>query len=176
MSEHINGWLVAYHDGELGERRSKKVEAHLETCQTCREELEKLNSLKLLLQENPEADDLTSPDRFVAQVGLQLKPRPSWSAFQRTLSTMWLLVPVGMLCIWAFAQTLFSMVGWTEFVLDTGLLNDITSILTPNTNMGLSSSFFLQIGVSIIIGLISLSWLASWWISQIGDKSQEVTE
>ncbi len=38
--------LMAYLDGELGETERLEFTAHLETCEACREELEKLETLK----------------------------------------------------------------------------------------------------------------------------------
>jgi predicted anti-sigma-YlaC factor YlaD len=176
MSEHINGWLVAYHDGELGERRSKKVAAHLENCEVCREELEKLSSLRLLLQENPEASDLMSLDRFVAQVGLRLQHRPTRTTFQRTLAALWILIPAGMLGIWAFAQALSSAVSLMEVALDLGLWGDLAGVFAATSQNTLLGSFSWKLGVSIVIGLISLSWLASWWISQQANQARKATE
>lgn len=176
MSEHINGWLVAYHDGELGERRSKKVEAHLKNCEACREELAKLNSLRSLLQENPEASDLMALDRFVAQVGLRLQHRPSRTPFQRTLATLWILIPVGLLGIWAFIQALTYEVNLMEFALDIGLWRDLTVAFSSTSQNTLLSSFSWKIGVTMGIGLISLSWLASWWISQQTKRPKNATE
>jgi predicted anti-sigma-YlaC factor YlaD len=176
MSEHINGWLVAYHDGELGERRSKKVEAHLEGCEVCREELEKLGTLRMVLQENPEASDILSQDRFVAQVGLRLQHRPSRTAFQRTLMTMWTLIPVGILGVWAFAQALFTAVRLMGLALDFGMWSELAVLFSSTSQTTLLGSYFWCFRFSIVIGFISLSWLASWWISQQGDKPKSVTE
>ena len=70
MNEHVNGWLAAYFDGELGERRSQIVRAHLEECPSCREELAALSSLRLLLGEKPEARHLLPAKQFAGQVAL----------------------------------------------------------------------------------------------------------
>jgi len=44
MKEHVETWLAAYHDGELGERRRRLVEAHLAECGSCRAELDALRA------------------------------------------------------------------------------------------------------------------------------------
>jgi predicted anti-sigma-YlaC factor YlaD len=176
MSEHINGWLTAYFDGQLGERRIQKVEAHLRECEECRQELERLTSLRNLLQENPEASDLTAPERFAAQVGLRLQPRPTRPPLQRALSAAWISVPVLMLLIWAFTQTLFTLTGLTELALDIGLLNNVAKFFPPTTHSSLLDGIPWHVGILLATGLISLSWLASWWISQQGKLQQKKTE
>jgi len=176
MSEHINGWLVAYFDGQLGERRTKKVEDHLNVCEACREELEKLSNLRGLLQENPEASVLTSPNRFVAQVGLRLQPRPAKTGLQQTLSTMWISVPVVLLGVWAFAKTLVTLTGLTDLAFSVGLWSDFASAFSPTPPSSMLGQLPWQVWLSILTGLIALSWLASWWISQSGEKSQKRTE
>jgi predicted anti-sigma-YlaC factor YlaD len=176
MSEHINGWLAAYFDSQLGERRTQKVEVHLKDCKECRQELERLSGLRGLLQENPEASDLMSADRFVAQVGLRLQPRPTRTRTQRALSAMWISIPIVMLGIWAFSLTLTTLTGLAEFAIDAGLWNSLGDIFSPTSQTGFLSSINWRIGVSLVTGLISLSWLASWWISQQDNRTQKRTE
>ena len=172
MSDHINGWLHAFHDGELGRRRSEKVRAHLEDCEACREELEKLSSLRLLLQENPEASDLMPLDQFVAQVGLRLPHRAPRSAFQRSLLALWTMIPVILLGVWAFAQALVTVAR----ALDIGLWSELVQGFSFTSQSNLVGVISLQFGFMIVTGLISLSWLASWWIKQQGNPLQRATE
>jgi predicted anti-sigma-YlaC factor YlaD len=176
MSEHINGWLIAYFDGQLGERRTKKVEAHLKDCEECRQELERLSSLRGLLQENPGASDLMPADRFVAQVGLRLQPRPTQTITQRALSAMWISIPIVMLGIWAFSQTLTTLTGLAVLAIDAGLWNNFSNTFSPTLQTSLLSSINWRIWASLMTGLISLSWLASWWISQQNSRVQKRTE
>jgi len=176
MSEHINGWLTAYFDGQLGERRTQKVEAHLRECEECRQELGMLTSLRNILQESPEASDLTAPERFVAQVGLRLQPRPARPPLQRALSVAWISVPVLMLAIWAFTQTLFTLTGLTELAFDIGLLNSAAKVFPATSQPSMLDGIPWHVGILLVIGLISLSWLASWWISQQGKLHQNKTE
>lgn len=176
MSEHINGWLTAYFDGQLGEHRTRKVEAHLSECEECRQELERLASLRNILQKLPEASDLTAPERFVAQVGLRLQPRPTRPPLQRALSALWVSVPVIMLGIWAFSQTLFTLTGLTEWAFEAGLWGDIARLFSPAPASSPLGIIPWQIGISLVIGLISLSWLAGWWISQQEKLRQKKTE
>lgn len=176
MSEHINGWLVAYFDGQLGERRTKKVEAHLKDCEECHRELERLSSLRGLLRENPGASGLMPSDRFVAQVGLRLQPRPTRTRTHRALSALWVSIPIVMLGIWAFSLTLTTLTGLAEFVINAGLWNSLGNAFSQTSQTGLLSTINWRIGVSLLTGLISLSWLASWWISQQDSQVQKRTE
>jgi len=193
MTEHVRAWLGAYHDGELRGRRLRQVEAHLAQCATCREDLERLQALAALLQESPAAENLMPPERFVAQVGLQLPRRPERSARQRALETGWRLVPLGLLGTWAFVQAVFAVAGGVLVALRMGLGGDVVAGLLPASQQGLSlSEIFSLSGASlgdvgrimlqllgnggplgwgvtlnlvslVVIGLLYWSWLASWW-------------
>jgi hypothetical protein len=193
MTEHVTAWLGAYHDGELQGLRLRQVEAHLAHCATCRADLERLQALTALLQESPVAEDLTPPDRFVAQVRLRLPRRPERPAWQRILETGWQLVPVGLLGAWAFVQTAFIVAGGVLVALRMGLGEDVAAGLLPAaqqepwlteafnlSSAGLNdvSRMMLQLlsnggplgwGVTlnlvslVVISLLYWSWLASWW-------------
>jgi anti-sigma factor RsiW len=193
MTQHMTDWLGPYYDGQLGGRRLRQVEAHLAHCATCRAELESLRALAVLLQEGPAAENLTSPERFVAQVGLRLPRRPERPAWQRALETGWRLVPLGLLGAWAFVQTVFVVAGVVLAALRMGLGGDVAAGLLPAAQQGLGlASIFslsgaglkdvsramlrllgnggplgwgvtLNLVLSVVIGLLYWSWLASWW-------------
>jgi anti-sigma factor RsiW len=93
---HVDHLLTAYHDGELPVRLRRQVEAHIEACAACRDELAALERLSALLHEDLLPDAFTSAGTFQAQVGLRLRRRaqsragyPSWT---------WHLVPLALLC------------------------------------------------------------------------------
>ena len=193
MTEHVTAWLGAYHDGELRGLRLRQVETHLAHCETCRTELEALQALTALLQESPVAEVIRSPDRFVAQVGLRLPRRPIQPAWQRTLEAGWRLAPVGLLGAWAFGQAVFFVAGIVTGALRMGLGGDVVAGLLPVSqpglwlaealslsNVGLSDAsrimlrmlsdggplgwgVTLHLALSVVIGLLYCSWLASWW-------------
>jgi len=193
MTEHVTTWLGAYHDGELRGLRLRQVEAHLAHCATCRADLERLQALAALLQESPVAENLTPPERFVAQMGLRLPRRPERSAWQRTLEIGWQLAPLGLLGAWVFVQAVFTMAGAVLVALQMGLGGDMVAGLLPASQQGpllseifglsgaslgdvgrimlqlLSSGGPLGWGVTlnlvslVVIGLLYWSWLASWW-------------
>ena len=193
MTKHVTAWLGAYHDGELRGRRLRQVEAHLAHCTMCRADLESLWALAALLQESPAAENLTPPESFVAQVGLQLPRRPERPAWQRVLETGWRLVPVGLLGAYVFVQTVFVVAGVVLGALQMGLGEDVAAGLLPAAQQEpwltevfnlsgaglndvgrivlqlLSNGGPLSWGVTlnlvslVVIGLLYWSWLASWW-------------
>jgi anti-sigma factor RsiW len=188
MNQHVTNWLEAYHDGELRGLRLRQVEAHLAECAVCRAELECLQSLSTLLQESPAAERLTSPDRFVAQVGLRLARRPEQSVRHRVLETGWRLVPAGLLGAWAFVQAVFTVAGGVFAALSLGG-GAVTSALPAWSGSWLTQALAwtgvhlsgaerivlqllstlgwlmaLNVVLLIGIGLLYWSWLASWWV------------
>ena len=193
MTEHVTTWLGAYHDGELRGLRLRQVEAHLVQCATCRADLERLRALAALLQESPAAENLTPPERFVAQVGLRLPRRPERPAWQRALEIGWQLAPLGLLGAWVFVQAVFTMAGAVLIALRMGLGGDVVAGLLPASQQGPSLSeifslsgaslgdvgqivlqllsiraplgwgFTLNLVSLVVIGLLYWSWLASWW-------------
>ena len=114
MSQHITEWLAAYYDGELYGGRLQKVEQHLHTCKACQLELEQLKGLSALLKESPLMMTRTSADQFTAQVGLRLSrstPEPFAPAWQKAAKMGWLAIPLVIIVVWAFSQTILSTIG-----------------------------------------------------------------
>ncbi len=193
MIEHVTTWLGAYHDGELKGLRLRQVETHLTDCAMCRAELEQLQALTMLLQASPIAKGLTPPERFVAQVGLQLPRRPTQPIWKRTLEFGWRLAPVGLLGAWVFVQAAFLVTRVVMGALRMGLGGEMAAGLLPTSQPGFSlaelfgsssaslgdvGKFIIQLlngrgllgwGVTlnlaalVVIGLLYWSWLASWW-------------
>jgi len=58
-------WLSAYHDGELSPERRRKLEQHLEDCQPCAAELERLRTLSGLLNQ---AEAPAMPEGMLARL------------------------------------------------------------------------------------------------------------
>lgn len=197
MTEHITQWLEAYYDGELISRHTQQVETHLQTCETCQAEFENLGVLTTLLQEFPEAQNLTPAGTFAAQVGLRLPRKPGENRWQKTFRTGWQWAPVGLLATWVFLQTAFIVSGLLTRVLPfiTGteqfvnfLQSDTQGALRIEDIPNLTSAGFAEIGqfgleilrgggplgwgvtlnliLTSILGLLYLSWLASWWIQK----------
>jgi H+/Cl- antiporter ClcA len=85
---------------------------------------------------------------------------------------MWISIPIVMLGIWAFSLTLTTLTGLAEFAIDAGLWNSLGNAFSQTSQTGLLSTNNWRIWVSLLTGLISLSWLASWWISQQDSRAQ----
>jgi anti-sigma factor RsiW len=196
MNQHVMGWLGAYHDGELEESRRRQVEAHLQSCESCRAELNRLRALARLLQASPLPEGLTPPERFVSQVRLQLQPRPAQPAWQPVLEMGWRLAPLGLLGAWGFAQAVFLVSAAVLVALGAGLDGNLAMQWLPSAQdlwavqiltlpiSGLETgigeavlqflgdgwlsmwSFALETSLLVVIGLLYWSWLASWWVRQ----------
>ena len=104
MTDDVRPLLGAYHDGELGESQSRRVEAHLRRCQACRDELAILRRLSAVIATSPPAPTLTPPERFASRVALCLPRRLERPAWQRLLRAAWWSVPVLLLLGWAELQ------------------------------------------------------------------------
>jgi len=63
MAEHVKDWLGAYLDGELQGNRLQAVEAHLQTCKACRDELQGLRGLAEMFHEDKSNDIFTPAER-----------------------------------------------------------------------------------------------------------------
>jgi hypothetical protein len=190
MNQHVDAWLAAYHDGELEGYRLRQVEAHLAVCETCRAELEGLRRLSALLHESPAAGGLLPPDRFAAQVGLRLPPRPEQTFEQRALGTAWRLLPVGLFGTWVFLQAVFIVTA--VLLAGLSLAGGHTADLLPGSGGGfwpgglpglvrlgdfglvawrmlsgeslLTWRLPLSMTPQLVIALMYCSWLASWWV------------
>lgn len=140
---HAHVKLQAYHDRELGTAQAQRVEAHLATCPTCRDELAALRALSSLLQTAPPAPRRVSNDQFAAQVALKLPRRCARTPAQQVLLTGWWLTPALVVSVWLFIQT--------------------TALLTN----GIAALLTLGIGAETIGAVISASRSGSWWTSEI---------
>ena len=176
MNEHVNGWLTAYFDGELGERHSQKVQTHLKECAGCREELASLTSMRHLLSDHPEASDLMPAKQFVSQVALQLMRRPTRPLARRAITVVWGSIPVVLLTIWVFIQTWSILTSMGGIAVDLGLWSNLPSGLSLTSSSSPANALLWNLGLSMLIGLAFLSWLASWWIRQQGSTARQATE
>ena len=184
MNSHVTEWLAAFHDGELSGRRLAYVEAHLEKCEVCQTELEKLGSLSALLGDVPEAAMSISADRFAAQVGLQLTRRPqldvepaSRPGWAWTALPVLLLIGIALLQVvqWvARSLSLAQVFGYGE-----AAVSQLTSSTPQTTGMFAEiSSELIRFGVpfspQILLGLILpailavgyMVWLIIWGLNQ----------
>ncbi len=197
-------WLAAYHDGELNERQAHLLEAHLQTCAQCQRARAELQSLTALLAEVPLPDPQTAPETFVTQVGLRMPRRPVQSEWQRALRAAWHWAPAGLLGAWAFLQAAFFVTSLVLILVAylpgaealARWLPQGSSFFGQAASLGSASpleigSFGLEVlrggGIlgwgltldlllSALLGLIALSWLASWWIQKSNGQFNPIEE
>lgn len=173
MSNHIkDAWIEAYFDDELSNGRLQLAEKHLAKCEVCRTRLESLSALSAILQESPGAEKLSSPARFVSQVGLRLRDRPSRPTWQRVLTTAWQIFPVGLIGTWAFAQSVFLLSGLVFAIGWLGIGGETVSSFAGLTTSSFRQSILLNISLTALTGIFALSWLASWWVSRSNGEKQ----
>lgn len=193
MREHATHLLGAYVDGELRGSRLRWVESHLQKCVACQKEVDALLALRQVLQESPAMETITSPDRFVAQVGLKLPRRQERPPAQRALDLSWRMVPAGLLLSWSFVQAVFLTVGLVQAAVRLGFGGEVGKLLFPAGTSGISFPevarlsqaslaeavqmltdlvqsgggsawvLLLYVTFTVVVGLLYWSWLASWW-------------
>jgi hypothetical protein len=191
MNEHVDLWLSAYHDGELSPRWAQQVEKHLAACQNCRRPLAQLRNLSVLLGENLLPEGLMPADVFAARVAMRLPRTIPETLWAQALKVGWQAAPFGVLAVWAFVQTVFLVAGLLVLALntlpgggqvavllgfeatgarfdlfaglgDSGLLGYLGQMFGDGGPLGWAVS--LNLSLTILIGLLYWSWLASWWI------------
>ena len=167
MTSHVLEWLGAYYDGELNSGRRRQVEDHLQDCPTCREELESLNELSSLLKADSPSPR-TSPQRFVAQVQLQL-PRQSARSARRNTDQLprWVLgAPLVLIGIWAFLQSalwMTSLILAADWALGPRAMFFGNWIATEGWLESMGSLFLLNAGLLIGTAVLWATWMAFWW-------------
>jgi anti-sigma factor RsiW len=186
---HVSEQLGAYLDGELSPGGARRLAAHLDQCPACRAELAQLRALSRVLREEPPTVAPPAPDRFAAQVTLRLARRPRRSLRRRTLRLGWRLAPLGLLSAWAFVQATLIVAGAVSLVATVAPAAWTTALprrpfwlqellTTPRAGLREGGRIVARVvgqggplgwGVTLPwlalmgLGLLYLSWLASWW-------------
>ena len=198
MTEHVLEWLNAYLDGELGGRRLRQVEAHLDGCAGCRAELASLSALSTLLRKTPPPVQFTPPERFATRLALRLPRNPQPAPRNRAVGLAGWLVPAGLLLAWIFVQSVFLVSTLVTAADGAGLLPAETALLegTPQhsllfgaplelfgSQLGEGSRATLNlldevslVGSSLVtgllwqagIGLLYIGWLVLWFVRDQG--------
>jgi len=187
MSDHVLELLNAYIDGELRGGQLRKVEAHLDECQSCLEEYYSLQALSATLLAAP-VPDFPAPERFAAEVALRLPRTPVKPMRSRALDIGWWLAPVGLIITWIFVSTTILVSNVVTAAGDFGLLDSASAWLVAGSSGANYSAFLGQFGLltgnslewaemteaftrtnvsqifwQVSIALLYLSWLAIWW-------------
>lgn len=187
MSDHILESLGAYIDGELQGAQLRKVEAHLDECQSCLEEYYALQALSTTLHTAP-VPDLPLPERFAADVALRLPRAPVKPVRAKALEVGWWLVPVGLVVVWIFVSTTILVSNVITAAGGFGLLDSTSAWLIAGSPGAEYSAFLGQFGLleggnlewftfsesfsrtivtsifwQVSIAMLYLSWFAIWW-------------
>ena len=212
MCEDMHALLNAYLDGELHGQRRLEVEKHLVSCAACRNALQELHAISDLLRAAP-APAFLPTERFVAQLILRLNAQDAALQLPRralrdrpSKPAAWAgwLVPTGLLGVWFFLRTIFTLTTAISAADTTGLLGQanawftggqpqevwfvaITSLFGSQMSAAQQStlSLFNQVSVfggdlysgflwQAMVGLLYWGWLAVWW-SRRGPRPVKVT-
>ncbi len=133
MAEHVKDWLGAYLDGELQGNRLQAVEAHLQTCKACRDELQGLRGLAEMFHEDKSNDIFMPAERFAANLTLQLPRFPEHPQPRKNGPSAWWLFPAGATAAWIFLQTLLLIGGMASLLDQAGLLKNVATWLPEGT-------------------------------------------
>jgi anti-sigma factor RsiW len=178
MSEHPhaipNEWLAAYYDGELDETRREKVEAHLPTCASCRQELATLKSCSDALAVDRLPDDtLTSRAEFWRKLESQLPDRAAVEQSPlRWLPGIGLLLINGLVQFGAAVSTVVMLIAgllpgetqpltWLSRAAASSVMGWLTWLLPDQWNgLGLAAFFVV---ISAWLTVLYLAWLGYMW-------------
>jgi anti-sigma factor RsiW len=128
MHEDMRALLNAYLDGELHGTRLLEVKLHLDSCESCRNELKELHLVSDLLKAAP-TPEFMSAERFVSNLNLSLPRRTLRDLPTKPGSLAWWLIPAGLLGAWFFVQTVFTLTGMVTAAQTAGLLGQAASQL-----------------------------------------------
>ncbi|GAP21541.1 anti-sigma factor family protein [Leptolinea tardivitalis] len=128
MPDLMREKLGAYLDGELAACDRVELEAHVETCQACRVELEEMRHLSAILKDAIEPEFIPAAD-FKAQLMLQL-PR---SAAAPSDDSRWLpwIAPFIVLIVLIFFQVTFNLSSLIAWLNPIGLFNGMAALSNP---------------------------------------------
>ena len=129
MHNQLFPLLNAYLDGELHGTRLRDMERHLDSCAICQRELDDLRLVSDLVRAAP-TPAFTSADRFAANLALILPRRPQQRQPSSAPSRAWWLVPVGLLGLWFFLQTVSALTNVVYAAEASGLLGQIAPSLS----------------------------------------------
>jgi hypothetical protein len=129
MPDPMRNKLGAYLDGELDRRSQIAVQAHLETCQTCQDELEELRRLSHLLRAAPQPD-FTPALKFKAQLMLQLPRRDEVPHPHPEGRMLPWIAPALVLAGWIFIQVTLGLSTLVLLASQTGFLGSAAAWAT----------------------------------------------
>jgi hypothetical protein len=158
--------------------------------------LDQLRALSNVLAASPAPSDLSSEDGFVTKVALSLPRKQDEPVSRRAFNLGWRAAPVGILGVWTFLHSLLLVSGVIFLLMRLGFnLQPLATNLAPSSGgaqLGMLLGFkgsgvgelswtalevlgnggplgwgsMLYLGLTLALGLLYCSWLASWWVRQ----------
>jgi len=169
-----NEWLTAYYDGELDETRREKLEAHLLTCVSCRQELAVLKSMSNALAVDRFPDDaLVGRAEFWRKLESQLPDRVAVERSPlRWLPGIGLLLINGLVQFGAAVSAVVMLVAgllpweaqpltWLSRAAASSVMGWLTWLL-PDQWSGLGLAAFFVV-ISAWLAVLYLAWLGYVW-------------
>jgi hypothetical protein len=191
MSEQQNGCisnesLYAFLDGELRDSQRARVQAHLETCPACQQEIQAMKALQSLLQQDPLPVELPSAEALASSVLRRIPSQPA-PALPRTLrELLWWSAPLVILGGWLFLQVTYKLSNWLWWGGQLGILGGgFSSLLSQASGQSwlsatlgrfiqlpselglagsLGASLWVQLNWQIMLFILYLTWLVVWWL------------
>lgn len=153
MPDMMRNKLGAYLDGELDRSGQMEMQAHLENCPACRDELEALRRLSHLLRAAPQPEH-TSPHHFKAQLMQQLPNRAEGR--QPNPKNAWLpwLAPAFVLAGWIFIQVTIGLSSLVSIAHRAGILDGAATWLTSSSQQ----MQWFSITQSTLGGMLNPGW------------------
>jgi predicted anti-sigma-YlaC factor YlaD len=131
MPDHFHDKLSAYLDGELDQHGQLEIQAHLETCRACQDEIEERSQLSHLLRAAAQPDFTPTP-KFKAQLMLQLPRQVEVQQSHPTgLMLLW-IAPLLVLFGWIFFQVTLGLSSLVLIVNGAGFLGGAGSWITSD--------------------------------------------
>jgi hypothetical protein len=176
MTEHVTESLGAYLDGEVSDRRLRRIEEHLAACSGCRTELASLRRLSQRLKESA-PDDIFKPTvRFVSELNLRLSGREAVAGSGNGGEKILWLAVSGAVGGWSFLQVVVTVGLLLSAAGAIGLLGNASAWILPGaqhsawfwTALGFLGSGMSGGRLGFLNALDSLSLFGLNWVTQLG--------
>ncbi|TCP28961.1 putative zinc finger protein [Scopulibacillus darangshiensis] len=102
MNNHVTEFISAYMDGELSEEEARHVEAHLQECQSCQEQLDDLLSIKAQMAAAYQSIDL--PDGIAESVMTVIHQEEKERTRHHSLTKWAVFIPVVLAALFLLIQ------------------------------------------------------------------------
>jgi anti-sigma factor RsiW len=191
MHEDLRLLLNAYLDGELQGSRLREMTQHLASCEACQKDLKQLQQISDRLKSTP-MPEFMPVERFVSNLNLRLPRQPQRDLPPNPKPLSWWLAPAGLLGVWFFLHTVFTLANMFTAVETTGLLGQAANwfgsgqqavwyaamtSLSGVKSTGLQTTLSLLNNLDIfsvnlltgflwqaLIVLLYWGWLSTWWL------------